>query len=86
MSQFIDQNFALEVVENGVMVGSTTPSTLTKMLWWQVYIYKNSVFACLFSEKNGVVCGDELLVDDLWNYSEDTDSIIKAKELLGLIV
>jgi hypothetical protein len=67
MSQFIDDNLAYEVVENGELVGEQEPTRESKWTYYAVYRYKNNVYAIIL-DGTGVIGGEQITEQEIPQY------------------
>lgn len=73
MSTYIGDDEFLDVVYNdGVKIGETEPTRDTKFLYYEVYLYNGSLYACVM-DSGSIVCGEQISIDELSLYVDSLD-------------
>ena len=67
-----------EAIKNGVLIGKSSPSRETQFYWWQVYLYNDRIFACVFPNTDTV---EEISPDEVSAYVDDVE---EANRFLGI--
>jgi len=78
MSQYVNENVAIEFAQTGTLIGKTEPSRETKWTWWEVYTKDDRIVACVVDEENGIICGEEISRQELPGYVDDIENALET--------
>lgn len=70
MSKYVNEEIALEASNEGELIGQSKRFTDTDNIWWEVYRYEKKIIACMLSDENGIMCGEEISEAELPDYVE----------------
>jgi hypothetical protein len=76
MGSYVGEETASNAKDNGLLLGCTEPSRETKGSWWEVFLVKNEIIACVMFD-GGVSCGERITKDELHLYCDSPESALE---------
>lgn len=80
MGKYVNEQIAKAARSTGTLIGKTEPCRETKGSWWEVYVNKGELTACVMAGPDWVSCGESLPSTELHLYVDDVEAAQAALE------
>ena len=77
MGKYVNEQIAQLAVDNGVLLGKTTPDRESKWSWWEVFRVADGIIAVVMTD-SGVSCGEKIELTELPMYCDDPNKALKT--------